>query len=231
MLTDNLDRVKERIADACRRSGRDPSKVTLVAVSKTKPEADILELYKAGQRDFGENYIQELRKKHDDLPKDIRWHMIGHLQRNKVKYIAEYVNIIHSVDTFELAQTIEKEAAKYNRVIPVLIEVNAAEEESKFGVKCKDASALAEKISTLPHVSLKGFMTSAPLVDNPEDDRIYFKKLSNLSVDINSKNYNNVTVDVLSMGMSNDFEVAVEEGSTMVRVGTCIFGKRDYSNS
>lgn len=230
-LQENLQQVEANICKACENAGRKRSDVTLIAVSKTKPIEMLQTVYDLGARDFGENKVQEMCEKMEVLPKDIRWHMIGHLQRNKVKYIAEYVNIIHSVDTFELAQTIEKEAAKYNRVIPVLIEVNAAEEESKFGVKCKDASALAEKISTLPHVSLKGFMTSAPLVDNPEDDRIYFKKLSNLSVDINSKNYNNVTVDVLSMGMSNDFEVAVEEGSTMVRVGTCIFGKRDYSNS
>lgn len=229
MLTENLQNVKERIKAACARSGRNPEDVTVIAVSKTKPEDDILELYKAGQRDFGENYIQELRKKYEDLPKDIRWHMIGHLQRNKVKYIAEYITMIHSVDSYELAETIDREAARHGRVIPVLIEVNAAQEESKFGVSCEDADAFIRKASALANIRICGLMTSAPLVENPEDDRIYFKKLSNLSVDINSKNYNNVKVNVLSMGMSNDFEVAVEEGSTMVRVGTSIFGKRDYS--
>lgn len=230
MITDNLNEVKQRIQKACEKSGRDPKDVTLVAVSKTKPEEDIMELYRAGQRDFGENYIQELREKHDHLPKDIRWHMIGHLQRNKVKYIAEYITLIHSVDSMELAKTIEKEAVKHNRVIPVLIEVNVAQEESKFGVSLKDAPELFEQISALPHVQIRGFMTSAPYVENPEDDRSVFRSLHQLSVDMKSKNHNNDSVNVLSMGMTNDFEVAVEEGSTMVRVGTAIFGKRNYQN-
>jgi pyridoxal phosphate enzyme (YggS family) len=155
--------------------------------------------------------------------------MIGHLQRNKVKYIAEYITMIHSVDTFELAQTIEKEAAKHDRVIPVLIEVNVAGEDTKYGVRPEDAEALIERISHLPHVRVSGLMTSAPYVENPEEDRIYFRNLRNLSVDIEDKKLDNVTVGALSMGMSNDYEIAVEEGSTMVRVGTSIFGERDYS--
>lgn len=228
MLVDNLNTVRKNIEEACRKSGRSPEDVTLIAVSKTKPEEDIMELYRAGWRDFGENYVQELKKKHEDLPKDIRWHMIGHLQRNKVKYIAEYVSMIHAVDTIELAETIDKEAAKHGRVIPILIEVNAAHEESKFGVAPEDAPALAGKILQLPHVQLKGLMTSAPLVENAEDNRVFFGLLRKLSVDISQKNNNNVKVDVLSMGMSGDYPVAVEEGSTMVRVGTSIFGKRDY---
>lgn len=230
MITENLEKVKKRIEQACERSGRNPEDVTLVAVSKTKPEEDIMELYRAGQRDFGENYIQELREKHDHLPKDIRWHMIGHLQRNKVKYIAEYVTLIHSVDSIELAKTIEKEAVKHNRTIPVLIEVNVAQEESKFGVSLEDAPKLVEEIAALPHVEVRGFMTSAPYVEDPEEDRPVFRSLHQLSVDMKSKNHNNDNVDVLSMGMTNDFEVAVEEGSTMVRVGTAIFGKRNYQN-
>ncbi len=228
MLVDNLREVKEKIAEACRRSGRSAEDITLCAVSKTKPEEDILTLYNAGQRDFGENYIQELRQKHDDLPKDIRWHMIGHLQRNKVKYIAEYVSMIHSVDSIELARTIEKEAAKHDRVIPILIEVNIAGEDTKFGVSADEAEALIREISLLPHVQVRGLMTSAPFVEDPEEDRIHFRNLAHLSVDIANKNIDNVTVDVLSMGMSNDYEVALEEGSTIVRVGTSIFGKRDY---
>ena len=228
MLADNLREVKEKIAEACRRSGRSAEDITLCAVSKTKPEEDILTLYNAGQRDFGENYIQELRQKHDDLPKDIRWHMIGHLQRNKVKYIAEYVSMIHSVDSIELARTIEKEAAKHDRVIPILIEVNIAGEDTKFGVSADEAEALIREISLLPHVQVRGLMTSAPFVEDPEEDRIHFRNLAHLSVDIANKNIDNVTVDVLSMGMSNDYEVALEEGSTIVRVGTSIFGKRDY---
>lgn len=227
-LNENLRNVKERVAQAARRAGRNPGDVTVLAVSKTKPESDIMDLYASGQRDFGENYIQELREKADHLPKDIRWHMIGHLQRNKVKYIAEYISMIHSVDTKELAETIEKEAAKHDRIIPVLIEVNVAGEESKFGVSCEEAPALAAFIDALPHLMLRGFMTSAPLVDDPEKDRPVFRALRQLSVDTDLKKLNNSDIDTLSMGMSNDFEVAVEEGSTIVRVGTDIFGKRNY---
>ena len=229
MVTENLNQVRENIKAACEAAGRDPKEVTLIAVSKTKPVHMLQEAYDAGARVFGENKVQEITDKYPQLPKDIQWHMIGHLQRNKVKYIAEYITMIHSVDSYELAETIDREAARHGRAIPVLIEVNAAQEESKFGVSCEDADAFIRKASALANIRICGLMTSAPLVENPEDDRIYFKKLSNLSVDINSKNYNNVKVNVLSMGMSNDFEVAVEEGSTMVRVGTSIFGKRDYS--
>ncbi len=230
MLVENIKEVEQKIAAAADRASRSPEEITLIAVSKTKPESDIMELYQAGYRDFGENYIQELREKHDHLPKDIRWHMIGHLQRNKVKYIAEYVTMIHSVDSYALAETIEKEAVKHSRVIPVLIEVNVGEEDSKFGVSLEEAPALVEKIDAeLPHVAVKGFMTSAPYVENPEDDRPVFRKLRQLSVDMNLKTYNNSTVNVLSMGMTNDYEIAIEEGSTMVRVGTAIFGKRNYT--
>ena len=229
MLKANLDHVRKLVDEACERSGRDASEVTIVAVSKTKPEEAIMELYEAGHRDFGENYIQELRKKHDDLPKDIRWHMIGHLQRNKVKYIAEYIHLIHSVDSYALAETIDKEAAKHNRIIPILIEVNVGGEESKFGVTPEETTALVEQISHLPNIRIEGLMTSAPYVEDPEEDRACFANLRDLSVDIGSKKIDNVKVNALSMGMSNDYIVAVEEGSTMVRVGTSIFGARDYS--
>ena len=229
MIADNLKAVQGHIEDACRRAGRDSSEVSLVAVSKMHPAGDILELYRAGHRDFGENYVQELQKKRDILPEDIRWHMIGHLQKNKVRYIAPYIAMIHSVDSASLALTIEKEAAKCGRVIPVLIEVNAAGEASKFGVSPDEVFPLAELIETLPHVECRGLMTSAPLTEAPDENRVYFRKLKELSVDMNLKNYNNGKVDVLSMGMSGDYEAAVEEGSTMVRVGTSIFGARDYS--
>jgi pyridoxal phosphate enzyme (YggS family) len=230
MLKANLDHVRKLVDEACERSGRDASEVTIVAVSKTKPEEAIMELYEAGHRDFGENYIQELRKKHDDLPKDIRWHMIGHLQRNKVKYIAEYIHLIHSVDSYALAETIDKEAAKHNRIIPILIEVNVGGEESKFGVTPEETTALVEQISHLPNIRIEGLMTSAPYVEDPEEDRACFANLRDLSVDIGSKKIDNVKVNALSMGMSNDYIVAAAEGSTMVRVGTSIFGERDYSN-
>lgn len=230
-LEEHLNAVRKSIAEACRRSGRDPESVTLVAVSKTKPDEDILDLYEAGQRDFGENYVQELRGKQERLPKDIRWHMIGHLQRNKVKYIAEYVYMIHSVDSKELALTIEKEAAKHERVIPVLVEVNVAEEKTKFGLMDKDVPELVSLIRTLPHLKFKGFMTSAPFTDNAEEVRPVFRRLRQLTVDMNSENDNNETVGECSMGMSGDFEVAVEEGSSYVRIGTTIFGERSYGQA
>ena len=173
--------------------------------------------------------VQELREKEEHLPKDIRWHMIGHLQRNKVKYIAGYVAMIHSVDSARLAQEIEKEAARHDRVIPVLIEVNVAGEDTKFGVSPQDLPELCAFIRTLPHVQLSGLMTSAPLTDNPEEDRPVFRKMSQLSVDMNSENDNNKMNGILSMGMSGDFEIAVEEGSNCVRIGTTIFGARQYT--
>ncbi|MDO4477724.1 MAG: YggS family pyridoxal phosphate-dependent enzyme [Lachnospiraceae bacterium] len=228
MLIDNLNAVKDNIAEACAKVGRDAGDVTLLAVSKTKPEADIMELYEAGHRDFGENYVQELREKQEHLPKDINWHMIGHLQKNKVKYIAPYVAMIHSVDSLELAAVIDKEAAKHNRIIPILVEVNVGGEESKFGISAEEAPAFVAALADYPHIRFEGLMTSAPFLDDPEDDRPFFAELRKLSVDINSKNLNNMCGTTLSMGMSNDYKIAVEEGSTMVRVGSDIFGKRYY---
>ncbi len=227
----NMKEVQERVAAACKRSNRDPKEVTILPVSKNHPAEDIQTLYDAGWRDFGENYVQELRNKHDELPDDIHWHMIGHLQRNKVKYIASYIQAIHSVDTIKLLHTIEKEGRKAERVIPVLIEVNVGREESKFGVMpdLEDCMALANEALELPHVKLRGLMTSAPYYDDVEKDRSIFRKLKELLNDMNAAN-DQLQLDVLSMGMTHDFEIAVEEGSTCVRVGTAIFGKRDYSN-
>ena len=229
MITDNLNKIQSQITSACLAAGREEKEVTLIAVSKTRPVSDIEELYRAGHRDFGENYVQELREKQQFLPEDIRWHMIGHLQKNKVKYIAAYISMIHSVDSEELARVIEKEAAKHNRIIPVLIEVNIAGEETKYGLSPEEVPPLLDLIETLPHVECRGFMTSAPPCENSEENRLYFRKMKELSVDMVLKNYNNGRVDILSMGMSGDFDVAVEEGSTMVRVGTSIFGARNYS--
>ena len=227
----NMKEVQERVAAACKRSNRDPKEVTILPVSKNHPAEDIQTLYDAGWRDFGENYVQELHNKHDELPDDIHWHMIGHLQRNKVKYIASYIQAIHSVDTIKLLHTIEKEGRKADRVIPVLIEVNVGREESKFGVMpdLEDCMALANEALELPHVKLRGLMTSAPYYDDVEKDRSIFRKLKELLNDMNAAN-DQLQLDVLSMGMTHDFEIAVEEGSTCVRVGTAIFGKRDYSN-
>lgn len=230
MLYDNYLEVKERINKACERSGRNPEDVTLIAVSKTKPNEMIQELYDHGVRIFGENKVQEMDAKEEALPKDIEWHMIGHLQRNKVKYIIDKAAVIHSVDSLRLAQTINAEAAKKNVIANILIEVNVAQEESKFGLSVDEVLPLIEQISaTCSNIRIRGLMTIAPFVEDPEENRSVFRDLQKLSVDIDGKNINNVSVDILSMGMSNDFEVAVEEGATHVRVGTSIFGQRNYN--
>ncbi len=228
MLVDNLIKVKEKLAEACVQAGREPDAVTLIAVSKTKPIADIRTLYEAGHRDFGENYVQELREKKEALPDDIRWHMIGHLQRNKVKYIAPYIACIHSVDSAALARTIDKEAAKCGRVIPVLIEVNAGGEESKFGVSPEELPALLAEIEDLANIRIDGLMTSAPLTDDSDLLHSVFRTMRELNLDMTSKNYNNYKGYTLSMGMSNDYLIAAAEGATCVRVGTEIFGRRVY---
>ncbi|MBR1758583.1 MAG: YggS family pyridoxal phosphate-dependent enzyme [Lachnospiraceae bacterium] len=230
MIAENLENVRARIAEACQRVGRDPSEVTLIAVSKTKPLSDIEEAMQAGQIDFGENYPQELKLKAEALSGTAaKFHQIGHLQRNKVRAIIDHVVLIHAVDSERLAAQIEAEAAKRDRICDVLIEVNVAGEESKFGVSPKDTLPLILEIAKLPHVHVRGLMTIAPYVEDPESNRIHFQNLHALAVDIKSKNIDNVSMDVLSMGMTGDFEVAVEEGATMVRVGTGIFGARDYT--
>lgn len=226
MITENLQIVQENIAQALKNAGRRPKEAQLIAVSKTKPVSMIMEAYDAGIRDFGENKVQELADKYDQLPKDIRWHMIGHLQRNKVKYLIGKTVLIHSVDSLRLAEEISKEAAKQKTDVDILIEVNIAQEESKFGLKPEDTCELVKAVSALPYVHIKGLMTIAPFTDNPEDNRKYFRQLKQLSVDITRKNIDNVSMNVLSMGMTNDYIVAVEEGSSCVRVGTGIFGER-----
>ena len=214
---------------ACERSGRKRESVTLVAVSKTKPVSMLQEIYNCGIRDFGENKVQEICEKREELPADIRWHMIGHLQRNKVKYIINDVTLIHSVDTYRLAEEINIQAKKIKRIVPILIEVNAAGETTKFGIPAEETLQLVTEISKLDSVSIKGLMTIAPFVENPEDNRVYFQKIKELSVDIAAKNIDNVSMDILSMGMTGDYTVAIEEGATIVRVGTGIFGARNYN--
>ena len=228
MLLDNLKDVEERIQAACDRSGRKREDVLLVAVSKTKPVSDIEEVLTTGILDYGENKVQELSDKYEVLPKNIRWHMIGHLQRNKVKYLIGKVVLIHSVDSLRLAEQIEHEAAKADIVMPVLIEVNVAQEESKSGVRVEKAETAIREIAKLSNIRVEGLMTIAPFVENAEENRQYFVKLRKLSVDIAAKNIDNVTMHHLSMGMTGDYEVAIEEGATMVRVGTGIFGERNY---
>ena len=229
MVAENLAQVQKNIEESCGNVNRDPGEVTLIAVSKTKPVEMLREAYDAGARVFGENKVQEIVDKYDHMPSDVKWHMIGHLQRNKVKYIVDKVAMIHSVDSFRLAETIEKEAAKKNVTVPILIEVNVAQEESKYGLKPEEVLPFIEEIADLSHIQIKGLMTIAPYVENAEENREIFRELKKLSVDIAAKNINNVTMSVLSMGMTGDYMVAVQEGSTMVRVGTGIFGARNYA--
>lgn len=230
MLIDQYLNVKKNIENACKKVGRDPREVTIIAVSKTKPLEMIEELRKNKVMDFGENKVQELKDKYERISWPVRWHLIGHLQTNKVKYIVDKVALIHSVDSVHLAKQIDKEAAKHNiREVPILLQVNFAHEDSKFGMDPKDVEEMILEVSKLEHVKIKGLMQIAPFVDNPEDNRKYFKAMKQLSVDINNKNFDNVDMSILSMGMTNDYEVAVEEGATMVRVGTGIFGERNYS--
>ena len=226
MIKEHLTEVKERIEQACIRSGRNPGEVTLIAVSKTKPVPMLEEAYAAGARDFGENKVQEIAAKKPELPEDIRWHMIGHLQRNKVGQVLGKAVLIHSVDSLRLARQIETDAAKTGLDVDILLEVNVAREESKYGFMLEEVEDAIMTIKDFPHVHIKGLMTIAPFVENPEENRGIFKKLFEFAVDIGGKNIDNVTMSVLSMGMTGDYEVAIEEGATMVRVGTGIFGSR-----
>lgn len=228
-VSERMLETRERIENACRRAGRAPSEVTLLAVSKTKPVLLLKEAYDAGQREFGENKVQEILEKAPQLPDDIEWHMIGHLQRNKVRQVIEHASLIHSVDSFRLAEEINIQALKRKLVKDVLIEVNAAGELSKFGVSIEDTLPLVQQISELKGLRVKGLMTVAPYVVASEENRPVFRKIKQLAVDIAKENIDNVSMDVLSMGMSGDYETAIEEGATIVRVGTGIFGERVYS--
>ncbi|MDD5940366.1 MAG: YggS family pyridoxal phosphate-dependent enzyme [Lachnospiraceae bacterium] len=231
MVKENLKSIEERISAACARSGRKRSDVLLLCVTKTKPVEMLEEAYAAGYRDFGENKVQEITKKRPQLPSDVRWHMIGHLQTNKVKQVIEDGTVmIHSVESEHLAKEISKRAEAAGIVMPVLVEVNVAKEESKFGVMPEDTEAFIRSIAPLPGIRIKGLMTSAPYTEDPQTNRPYFKTLRQLMIDINAQNIDNVNMCELSMGMTGDFEVAVEEGATIVRIGTGIFGERHYDN-
>jgi PLP dependent protein len=229
LIKENLSKVEQNIQAACKRAGRLREEVTLIAVSKTKPISMIEEVMEEGIIDFGENKVQELTTKYEVLSKNLKWHLIGHLQTNKVKYIIDKVAFIHSVDSFKLAEQIDKEAAKKGIVCNVLIEVNIANEDTKFGISADEAYSLIFEISKLKNLQVRGLMTIAPFVDNPEKNREHFRNLRQLNIDIKMKNIDNVNMDVLSMGMTGDYEVAIEEGATMVRVGTGIFDERDYT--
>ena len=229
MISENIDLIEQRISEACKRAGRNRDSVTLICVTKTKPVDMLLEAYEKGQRDFGENKVQEINRKRPELPADIRWHMIGHLQRNKVRQLIGQTCMIHSVDSLRLAETISEEALKAGIVMPVLIEVNMAEEDSKFGVSAAQAETLVREAADLKGIRIEGLMTIAPYTEDPETNRVYFARLKELAVDIGEKCIDNVSMGVLSMGMTGDFEVAIEEGATHIRVGTGIFGERIYT--
>ena len=229
MIKENIALVKQNMEAACKKAGRNPGEAALIAVSKTKPVDMLREAYEAGCRDFGENKVQEIMDKYEQLPSDIRWHMIGHLQRNKVKYIIDKVFLIHSVDSYRLACEISKEAVKKGIAVNILIEVNVAEEESKFGVYKDEVLDLVKNIAVLPGICVKGLMTIAPYVENAEENKQYFEKLRQIYVDINRKSIDNVYMTELSMGMTGDYETAIAEGATYVRVGTGIFGERFYA--
>lgn len=229
MVTDNYKYIRQQVDDTARLCGRNPKEITLIAVSKTKPLSDIEELIEIGVSEFGENKVQELCDKYEHVSTPVHFHLIGHLQTNKVKYVVDKACLIHSVDSIKLAKELQKEAAKKNCITEILIEVNVAEEESKFGLKVEEVISFVEEISTYPNVHVNGLMTIAPFVEKPEENRKHFRALKQLSLDIISKNIDNIDMNVLSMGMTNDYKVAIEEGATMVRVGTAIFGARNYT--
>ncbi len=229
MLYENYEKVVENVKRACERSGRNFQDVTIVAVSKTKPLSDVEELLAHGVTEFGENKVQEMVDKYEHVSKPVHWHLIGHLQTNKVKYIVDKACIIHSVDSIHLAKEIEKEAAKKNVTVNILLQVNIAEEDTKFGIHESEVYELIDAVKDMPHIHVTGLMTIAPFVENPEENRVFFRKMYQLSLDIKSKCIDNIDMNVLSMGMTNDYEVAIEEGATMIRVGTAIFGARNYN--
>lgn len=220
--------VQENILAACKRAGRNPAEVTLIAVSKTMPVEAIREAMACGLIEFGENRPQELRDKQAEIKEPLHWHMIGSLQTNKLKYVVGKTVLIHSVDSGHLAEAIEAESAKRDVVSEILLEINIANEASKHGIAPEETEELVKRLAPLPHLKIRGLMTVAPYTGTPEENRPYFQKMKQLVVDINSKNIDNVTMDILSMGMTGDYEIAVEEGATLVRVGTGIFGHRIY---
>ncbi len=232
-ITDNIDDVYSKIKAACERSGRNPSDVTLIAVSKTKPFTDLCEAASYGITEFGENRPQEIRDKYKllqdtDYKEKAHFHMIGQLQSNKIKYVYDTTVLIHSIDSLETAQAVSDFVTKKNTCVDVLLEVNVGEEDSKSGFSSDSIKTLIPKLMELPGLNIRGLMTVAPYVDDPELNRPIFRQLKQLMVDINSENADNICMNILSMGMTNDYEVAIEEGATHVRVGTGIFGKRDY---
>lgn len=235
-IEQNLDIILGKIKAAAEKSGRTAQDIKLVAVTKTIDVERISKVVNYGVLDLGENRVQELTEKYDKLDPSCHWHLIGHLQTNKVKYIIDKVTLIHSVDSIELAKEIDSRAGKTGRIMDILLQVNVSGEESKFGINPQEIEQCVGIISQFTNIRLRGLMTIAPLVEDTEEIRPVFKKLYDIYIDIKNKRLDNVTMDYLSMGMSNDFEVAIEEGANIVRIGTGIFGKRtanvrDFTNA
>ena len=226
MIKENLKYIEDEIKKVCEKKNIDKNTCTLIAVSKTKPVELIKEAYDYGIRDFGENKVQEILEKYEQLPKDIRWHMIGHLQTNKVKMILDKVEYIHSIDSLKLASVIDKEAKKKGIVVKGFLELNIVGEKTKFGFSVEELNSIIEELAVFGNLKIIGLMIVAPFVDIAEKNREIFKKMKKIAVDINAKKIHNVEISELSMGMSGDYLVAIEEGSTFVRVGSSIFGER-----
>ncbi len=229
IIEQNIHTVEEKVAVAAKKCGKKREDILLLAVSKTQTVETIRQAVACGLNSLGENKVQEIMDKYEPVGEGVHWHLIGHLQTNKVKYIIDKVEMIHSVESLKLAHEIEKRAAAKGLVMDVLVEVNIGEEKSKFGIVPQNTEAFLREIAKLPHLCVRGLMTVAPFVENAEDNREYFRQMKQLQVDINEKKIDNIKMDVLSMGMTGDYQVAIEEGATIVRVGTGIFGERDYT--
>ena len=227
-IRENLEEVERRITAAAERSGRKREDITLIAVTKTHPAEMMNEAIELGVTDIGENKPQEVRDKYADV-KPVRWHLIGHLQTNKVKYVIDKVSLIHSVDSVKLMDEIERQAEKHDITMDILIQVNISGEETKSGIRPEEIYDLLDYAETLNRVKVRGLMTIAPKTDNPVTNALHFDNIHRLFLDIQSKKYDNISMEYLSMGMSGDYEVAIEHGANMVRVGSAIFGQRDYS--
>ncbi len=229
-IKENIENINAKIEAACQRSGRKREEVLFLVVSKTIDVPRIKEAVACGMTSLGENKVQEIMDKYEPMGEGIKWHLIGHLQTNKVKYIIDKVELIHSVESIKLAEEISKRAVAKGVTANILLEVNVAGEESKFGIKPEECEQMVREISVMPNIVIKGLMTVAPAVENEEENRKYFRQMKQLLVDINSKKIDNVNMTELSMGMTGDYEVAIEEGATIVRIGTGVFGARYYPN-
>lgn len=225
----NIADIKEEIKQICQSCDRNPEDITLIVVTKTVDPERINYAVDCGVSNLGENKVQEIMDKYETVSKNIKWHLIGHLQTNKVKYIIDKVELIHSVDSVKLAEEISKRAEKYDITKDVLVQINVAEEETKFGIELEEAVNFVKSISEFNNIRIKGLMTIAPYSDNPEGVRLVFRKLREKFDELSQMNLPNTEMKYLSMGMSNDYHIAIEEGANMIRIGTAIFGKRNYS--